>query len=366
MLCQDNEDQRHSVDEVVQCKVCGKEGLEEDMMSTYNGGGSAYFCSGAEPNGGQIMLIKKRFLYSGKTGIAPTKGFAHKLLAHYAVNIGNICEFGCTFCYVPTVTAKQKTVKDILLDGYSVEEFSSYRTSENVLATVAEDVSKIKSSDRSTVFFCTTCDPCATQKHADISIAAMRLILERSNLEIRVLSKSILIKEIAKELADYKDRIVFSLSTGTALKEISASIEHYAAPIGLRVKALHWLQDNNYRTYGMICPVLPSEINDVAALIDQVRPEHCEHVWVEAINVRGKSLVNTYDALTKSGLVVHAEELNRVIGNRKNWLDYSKKLFLSFQGEMAKRGALDKLRFLQYVSKTDKDFFETQKGAICL
>lgn len=312
------------------------------------------------------IRVKKNFSYSGKTGIARTEGFSHKLLADYSVNIGNICEFGCTFCYVPAVTGKQKTVQSILRQGYSVGEFSSYRSRENVLTTVAEDLRKIKPGDRSTVFFCTTCDPCATQEHAEISIEAMRLILKRSDLQIRVLSKSILIKEITLALTDYKGRIVYSLSTGTALEEISRSIEHYASSIGYRVKTLHWLQDNNYRTYGMICPVLPSEIHNVAALIDQVRPEYCEHVWVEAINLRGKSLVNTYNQLMSSGLEEHACELKRVIGNRKNWLEYSKKLFLAFQQEMDKRGALDKLRFLQYVSKDDKEFFALQKGAICL
>jgi len=310
--------------------------------------------------------MKTKFNYSGKTGIARTEGFSHKLLADYSVNIGNICEFGCTFCYVPAVTGKQKTVQSILSQGYSVGEFSSYRYKENVLATVSDDLRKIKPGDRSTVFFCTTCDPCATQEHADISIEAMRLILERSDLQIRVLSKSVLIKEIATALTNSKDRIVYSLSTGTALDEISKSIEHYASPITLRVKALHWLQDNNYRTYGMICPVLPSEINNVTTLVEQVRPDLCEHVWVEAINLRGKSLVNTFDELMAAGLEVHAHELKRVIGNRKNWLEYSKKLFLAFQYEMDRRDVLDKLRFLQYVSKDDKDFFATQKGAICL
>jgi DNA repair photolyase len=310
--------------------------------------------------------VKKRFSYSGKTGIARTEGFSHKLLADYSVNIGNICEFGCTFCYVPSVTGKQKTVQSILKQGFALGEFSSYRSKENVLSTVAEDLRKIKLGDRSTVFFCTTCDPCATQEHTEISIEAMRLILERSDLQIRVLSKSVLIKEIATELIDYKNRIIYSLSTGTALEEISRSIEHHASPVGDRVKTLHLLQDKHYRTYGMICPVLPSEIHNVAALLDQVRPHYCEHVWVEAINLRGKSLVNTYDQLMSSGLEEHASELKRVIGNRKNWLDYSKKLFLAFQQEMGTRGVSDKLRFLQYVSKDDKEFFQSKEGAICL
>ena len=77
----------------------------------------------------------KIFQYSGKTGIAKTEGFRHKLLAEYSVNIGNICEFGCTFCYVPSITTKQKTVKSILDQGYKLGDFSSYRYRDNVLKT---------------------------------------------------------------------------------------------------------------------------------------------------------------------------------------------------------------------------------------
>lgn len=311
-------------------------------------------------------MSKKHFYYSGKTGIARTEGFRHKMLADYSVNIGNICEFGCSFCYVPSITMKQKTVKSILEKGYKIGEFSSYRYKDNVLHTVAKDLRKIQSNDHGTVIFCTTCDPCANLKHADISIETIKLIMEKSNLQVRVLSKSILIKRIAQSLSAYHNRVTYGLSTGTSMDEISQAIEEHVSPIRKRVETLHWLQDNDYRTYGMICPVLPSEIQNVSKLIDQVRPEYCEHVWVEAVNVRGKSLVKTYKQLNEHGLKNHADELKRVMGDKANWIAYSKELFLAFQSEMRKRGQIEKLRFLQYVSPEDKEFFQQQEGAICL
>ena len=310
--------------------------------------------------------MKKHFYYPCKTGIARTIGFEHKRLAEYSVNIGNICEFGCSFCYVPSITIKQKSVKSILDKGYDIEEFSSYRSKENVLYTVAQDLRKIKRGDQGTVFFCTTCDPCAIPEHTDISIAAIKMIMEKSNLQVRVLSKSVLIRDIAEALFSYKKRITYSLSTGTSLEKISKAIEKNASAIKQRVEMLHWLQDNNFRTYGMICPVIPSEVDRVKQLVDQIRPELCEDVWVEAVNVRGKSLINTYEKLMNAGLEKHAQELKRVMGNKNDWRDYSKKLFLHFQKEMRDRGQLKKLHFLQYVSPEDKEFFEKQEGAVCL
>lgn len=312
------------------------------------------------------MNKKNKFYYSGKTGIARTEAFEKKGLAEYSINIGNICEFGCTFCYVPSVTSKQKVVRDIIDQGYKLNEFCSYRYKTNVLSCVNSDIKKIRFDDNRTVFLCTTCDPCATMDHADTSIKIIKLIVDQSNLQVRVLSKSILLKEIAKELSPYRDRVVYSLSTGTTLETISRAIEESASNILARIQTLHWLQDNNYRTYGMICPVIPSEVNNAKQLLDQIRPELCEDVWVEAVNVRGKSLVNTYNKLTATGLEEHAEELKRVMGNRSNWIEYSKKLFFGFQGEMRLRGLLNKLHFLQYVSKYDRAFFEGQPGAVCL
>jgi DNA repair photolyase len=311
-------------------------------------------------------MAKKHFYYNGKTGIARTEGFKHKLLADYSVNIGNICEFGCSFCYVPSVTSKQRVVIDILEKGYSYDQFSCYRYKNNILETVTKDLIKISPNDRGVVFFCTTCDPCATLEHADTTIEVIKLIMKKSNLNVRVLSKSILIKNIAEALTIHSKRIFYGLSTGTSLDEVSKAIEQNASPIRKRVEVLHWLQDNNFRTYGMICPVIPSEVDSVKELLDQIRPKFCEDVWVEAVNVRGKSLLNTYEKLLGAGLEKHANELQRVMGNKDNWREYSKKLFLNFQYEMRKRNQLKKLHFLQYVSPEDKEFFGKQEGAVCL
>jgi len=312
---------------------------------------------------------KQEFTYEGKTGIAETKGFQKKGLSDFSCNIGNVCEIGCTFCYVPSVTTKQKYVQRILQKGYSVEEFSLYRTKDNLLNCVKRDLKKFNPGDNRVVLFCTTCDPCATKEHADITESAIRLIMEYSGLHVRVLSKCTLIFGIAKELDFYRHRIIYSLSTGTIRPEVSACIEENASPIEERIATLKLLQDKGFRTYGMLCPILPSEMDSLDKLIDETRPQLSEHVWAEAINVRGKSLVKTRDQLIKCDLDESAKVLEQVMGNRKNWRNYSKELFLRIQANMKKRGVLEKLRFLQYVKGEPAEFrgfFESKDGAICL
>jgi len=312
---------------------------------------------------------KQKFTYEGKTGIAETKGFQKKQLADFACNIGNICQFGCTFCYVPSVVTKQKNVQEILKEGYGWDEISHYRTKENLVKCVERDLKKIVPGDKRMVIFCTTCDPCASEEHADITSSAIRLIMESSDLQVRVLSKSTLILEIAKELDPYRERIIYGLSTGTIRPEISACIEENASPVQDRFKTLDFMQGTGYRTFGMLCPILPSEMPYLDKLIDAIDVRKCEHIWAEALNVRGKSLVKTRDQFKNCGLDEDAKSLDQVMGNKANWRDYSKELFLNVRNELEKRGATEKLRFLQYVIREPEEFvefFESQKEAICL
>ncbi|MBW2663538.1 MAG: ParB N-terminal domain-containing protein, partial [Deltaproteobacteria bacterium] len=312
---------------------------------------------------------KHAFTYDGKTGIAESKEFKKKLLADLSCNIGCICEFGCTFCYVPTITTKLKYVQAVLKEDYKIDEISLYRSKDNVLNTVNRDLIKIQPGDNREVIFCTTCDPCATEEHADITTSAIKLIMESSDLQVRVLSKSVLIMDIASELEGFRDRITYSLSTGTIRPEISACIEGNASPIEERIKTLNQLQADGFRTYGMLCPILPSEMDKLDILIDKINPKVCEHVWAEAINVRGKSLVETREQLIECGLTEDAEAIGDVMGNKESWRNYSKELFLNLQAKMKKRELLHKFRFLQYVKKEPtefKKFFGNQEGAVCL
>ena len=193
--------------------------------------------------------------------------------------------------------------------------------------------------------------------------------MESSNLQVRVLSKSILILEIAKALDKFKDRIVYGLSTGTFRDEISACIEGNTSSIRERIEMVKVLQESGYRTYGMLCPILPSEMPYLDKLVDAIEPGKCEHIWAEAINLRGKSLVRTRDKLKSCGLDGDAHSLEQVMGNKENWRNYSKELFLNVRAELEKRGASDKLRYLQYVTGEPKEFtqfFESESGALCL
>ena len=155
--------------------------------------------------------------------------------------------------------------------------------------------------------------------------------------------------------AEFKQRMIYGLSTGTLDPVASAAIEKGTALVGKRLEALHWLQDNGYRTYGMICPILPQK-NESAyrafaeQAVAQINLEKCEHVWAEVLNPRGASLHATSTALRQAGRIDEADLLDRVVADKDAKQEYAMQTFLA----MSRVIPADKLRFLQYTTKEDE------------
>ena len=317
-----------------------------------------------------MTLKKHNFKYKGKTGIAETPAFKKKKLADFSCNIGNNCKFRCAYCYANSVTLKQKYIQEVLKNGYSMDDFSLYRERNSVLDCVSKDLNKIDSGDNRIVIFCTTCDPCPTPYDTETTKETISLIMTNSDLQVRIFSKSTLLVDLALSLEEYKDRIVYGFSTGTIRNDISVCIEEFASPVQERLEALKYLQQRDYRTFGMLSPILPSEMKYVDELIDTVNPIACEHIWAEAINYRGESLPSTRDKLIGSGFQNEAEEINQLIGNTSNWREYCIKLFIKIRNKLISLNQLDKFRFLQYPEKSKDfaDFFcqHEDEGAVYL
>ena len=94
------------------------------------------------------------------------------------------------------------------------------------------------------------------------------VILELTDWDIRLLSKSNLLPKLAVSLGmlppwervfKSKERIIYGVSTGTLDDNLAQAFEQGCPLVSKRIQSLHWLQDNGFRTFGMICPSLPFE-----------------------------------------------------------------------------------------------------------
>jgi DNA repair photolyase len=192
--------------------------------------------------------------------------------------------------------------------------------------------------------------------------------LENTHWQIRLLSKSALLQTVAEGLADHRDRVIYGLSTGTFEDPLAQSFELRASTPTARLRTLHWLQDNGYRTFAMLCPVLPQDDYHkfAAEAVRQVRADRCEHVWAEVLNVRGQSLVQTCAGLRTSGFEEAAKRLEEVSGpdNKSAWESYARATFLA----LSKMVPPEKLRFMQYVQAGQLGWWQQRErcGALLL
>ena len=104
-----------------------------------------------------------------------------------------------------------------------------------------------------------------------------------------------------------------------------------------------------------------------------LRTEKMESVYAEALNARGESFNQTYNALAAAGYQNIATDFQGITKNKQSWEAYSRALFSAhadvYRNQMATDLALGpKLRFLQYCTKATEPWWssQVQDGAVIL
>ena len=329
--------------------------------------------------------------------------FKHKLLCSGpAFSAGTACVFSCAYCYVPAMTRKQRP----WLDKHGVEgkhEDIVIRR-EGAVDILDRQLHEPKAralwNEPLTIFSSPAVDVAGNMELVKETVEMCKVILELTNWDIRLLSKSHLLPKVAEALQEWsrktvagestsapRSRIIYGVSTGTLDDKLAAAIEEGTPLVSKRIASLHWLQDNGFRTFGMICPSLPQWLPGLSTdeayrfwaiqMAAAIRADRCEHVWAEVINLRGESFIRTITALSQSGYGAMADELIRISNDKQEWEQYARATFLAHADVYS---SLDyvvcigdefgimrtKLRFLQYVTKATRGWWESQKrdGAI--
>ena len=341
----------------------------------------------------EMMNGKPVFYREAKTVLTiPSEKFHEKLLCDGMVlNLGDACGFSCTFCYVMLVVLK--LVKPILDAHNLIEEAKATANGEEYEPLKFQDVvirrkdalkvleSQLVNPDGSrkwdgqltglTLYSSTLVDVGANMTLLRETAAACLLIFQHTSWQIRLLSKSPLLKLLVeKEMIpkEYHHRLILGFSIGTLDDDLAKAIEKGTGLVSKRLEAHHWLQDNGIRTFGMICPSLPQEDYDRFSreVCAAIRIERCEHVWAEVLNVRGESLTLTTKALREAGFQKEADQLEAVSepDGAAAWEEYARATFLAH----TKTVPANKLRFLQYVDAKSADWWAGQrdKGAILI
>ena len=303
--------------------------------------------------------------------------FGHKLLCTgLTFSLGSACVYKCAFCYVESIVRKHPQVKKLAAElarrGLKFEDVVINRYA--ALDILREQLTirkprKLDLQKPGVVFTSPLVDPAPTMAMARQTAEACRIILELTNWDIRILSKSNLLPVVAKAIPEkFKHRLIYGVSTGTLDDRLAQAFEEATPLVSKRLESLHWLQDNGYRTFGMLCPSLPQDDYDGFAkdMATAIRVDRCEHVWAEVVNVRGRAIKRTCEAVEKGGYHVEAERV-RAVSKKKNcpeWENYARDTFLAH----TKYIPAEKLKFLQYVTPATRAWWKAHvtHGAVLL
>jgi hypothetical protein len=118
----------------------------------------------------------------------------------------------------------------------------------------------------------------------------------------------------------------------------------------------------------MLCPVFPDvlEAGKLEQLVDEIRPDLCEHVWAEPYNDRGNWQV-VRDAYPKNS--TGYEWFGRMFGGKgkEGWSAYATELYDRLLVKAKREGWTHKLRYLLYendITVNDARAFASLDGVL--
>lgn len=332
--------------------------------------------------------MKPTHIIPAKTVVNFESGFQSKLLCDgMTFSLGSACAYSCSYCYVPDMMRKMKPYFERC--GIYGEHQANIIRRKNAIATLQAQLCNRNGSPKfnspanlgRVIYSSPIVDCAATEELAVETAAACKHILTLTAWDIRLLSKSANLPTIARCLDFYpsltpSSRVIYGVSTGTLDNDLADSIEPDAPPVSERIKSLHWLQDNGYRTFGMLCPILPQSSAAAYRIAARkaalaLRADRCEHVWAECLNPRGASMTRTVAELAAAGFKDEAAQLQTVAADKDDWELYARKTFTAladvFNGTN-NPATIGKLRFLQYVTASSRPWWtqHTRRGAILL
>ena len=298
----------------------------------------------------------KTYKYALKTGIGRTIEFERKGLSQFGITCGIKCGNGCLYCYMSSLLrmhpAFVKISKNPFESGYAIVD-------PDMPNRVVRDA--LRKRHRGMVQLCTFGDAWAQEAvQYDIGRRCLEAVLSQPDWNIRILTKNSIVAKDFDVIERYSDRILFGMSiTSTPDKaSLTTTIEPNASSISDRIAVMNEAHECGFRTYAMLCPLLPG-IADSPDQIEQLVKSAVEYgaqeIFAEPVNSRGPALKITQETLANYGYKDEAAAI-KSIRNQKGWSRYTSRLISNVQRSVRKLSDISRLKFLLYPSRlTEED-----------
>ena len=288
--------------------------------------------------------------------------FKDKSLSCWSANIAVGCAHGCGFCYVPEVSTRRmkpalapRGVQDPDSEWGSyvfLRSFDREKWRREIAKAEATPASELNPDGNRAVMFSTTTDPYqvitnpdgAKQRELNRALLAMMEqaltdILERSSLNVRILTRSPLAREHFPLFKRFGHRLMFGTSLPTLNPKLAKLYEANSPAPARRVDLICSAHEYGLNTYLAVAPTFPgmeeTEMSDILALAEATS---CRTVFMEPINIRAENVTRLRTRAQQLGLPTEPLE---VFATRERWADYSAKAMVLFE-RRAKKVGLEK------------------------
>jgi len=324
-----------------------------------------------------------------KNPIKPSPGFVKKGLSDYHLELSAKCQYECTYCSsnlgtylrmnwnrIKETTGQQ--LGHVMLPGRNIGFNIQYTNLIPNLRRQAETEGESFGEGKTLVFSMLTdaFSPYLLQQR--ITNDALEILLDRTSFRIRVLTKNAAVgsPQWVDFFKSYKDRFVVGLSVGTLDNEWARKVEIGTSPPTKRTEALRRLQDAGVPTFGMLCPVFPTNyarLPKLKELVDSIRPHYSEEVWAEPYNdrVNWKHVRDGFEEGSSDWETINemfsSSNKRQNVNCRETWSKYATNLLLDVRDIARKEDWIGRLNFLLYehdVTENDAERIEDLEGVM--
>ena len=283
--------------------------------------------------------IKRNFICGqwAKQALITRNDFKYKSLSCWALNTAVGCIHGCRFCYVPdTSTIKQGET----LKGFGVEdpdlEWGSYVLVRSLndkaflsSLKVAEEtpLQKLNSDGNRAVMLCTTTDPYQMlpdkelrKQHSELVTKALELILEKSTINVRILTRSPLAKQDFDLYKRFGNRLLFGMSIPTLDNKLARIYEPHAPAPSKRLETLREAKKAGLNIYVAVAPTYPEcDENDLRNTISAIASLEPVTIFHEPINIRAENVARISEHAKSLGKELKTD----VFATAASWRKYA-------------------------------------------
>ena len=302
--------------------------------------------------------------------------FVYKSLSHWAYNISIGCRHACRFCYVSTTQRSRpgegeeagKGPVGKILSRFGVKdpevEWGNYALfrpwDENkFLASLkrAEETpwDEVKPDSNRAILLCSTTDPYQTvavpgnpaktrllnQQARFLVRRALELSLEKSTLNVRILTRSPLAKQDFDLYRRFGNRLLFGMSLPTLNDQLARIYEPRAPAPSQRLATLQAARDAGVHLYVAIAPTYPecdeADLRRTLTAVKQLNPQTIFH---EPINIRGHNVERIAKYAQELGVAVNTAVFDQA---GPKWRQYAVDQLLLVQKLATESGLLDRL-----------------------